>query len=137
MFSVLWVYISYVKPLLPELEKGRNWTVLGDTFSNDSLNDDPSILFQLDSDYYSFLIDSLLEKKLVSNTDYISLLSTCLKKSSITTNIIKSNFTIIVGNTLAFLSNMNFSQCVFYVFVTLISFIWFNKIYFLPFLWCC
>ena len=34
-------YISYVKPLIPELEKGRSGTVMGDHFSHISLQDDP------------------------------------------------------------------------------------------------
>ena len=34
-------YISYVKPLLPELEKGNSGTVLGDNFSHVSLQDVP------------------------------------------------------------------------------------------------
>ena len=32
-------YISYVIPLLPELEKGRSGTVMGDSFSHVSLQD--------------------------------------------------------------------------------------------------
>ena len=34
-------YISYEKPLLPELGKGRSATVLGDNFSHVFLQDDP------------------------------------------------------------------------------------------------
>ena len=34
-------YISFVKPLLPEHEKGRSVTALGDNFSHVSLQDDP------------------------------------------------------------------------------------------------
>ena len=39
-----YIYISYVKLLLPELEKGRSGTVLGDNFSHLSLQDDPWVI---------------------------------------------------------------------------------------------
>ena len=37
-------YISYLKPLVTELEKGRSWTVLGHHFSHVSIWDDPQLV---------------------------------------------------------------------------------------------